>query len=262
MLEFNFYLKGLEYRILQHEDIENLDKLLVMEFKKAINDVANKWDEYENNFIEGINYVFCYEEQMVFTILTSKLGMNFLNKDFQYSSELITALLHSDKLVLNYDKYALIFYQSNIYEMITNTVNNSKLINYYYIFKCLLNSFESPDLDEANYNLIKRIFAKINGEDYHILLSNNDTLLSIYQKIKLIMSKINQEKLSYTKSDYELLRTLLLIIKENEQDRIEVLTKELIDIDGKEVRRNDVVRKVLKRLNEETTLLRRKNDES
>lgn len=258
MLEFNFYLKGLEYKILQHEEVENLDNLLVMEFKKAIKDIINKWDEYEDYVVDGIEYVYSYEEQMVFIILTSKLGMDFLTKDFQYSSELITALLHSDKLVLNYDKYAIIFYQSKIYEMITNIVNNSKLISYYFIFKCLLNSFESPVLDETNYNIIKRFFAKISGDDYHILLDNNDTLLSIYQKIKTIMKKINHEKLLYTKSDYEVLRNLLLIIKENEKDRIDALTQELIDIDGKETRRNDVIRKVLKRINEENT--RRKND--
>lgn len=262
MLKFNFYLKDIEYRILNHEDIDNLDKVLVMEFKRALKDIEDNWEEYQSYFIEGINYVFSYEEQMVFIILTSKLGMDFLTKDFEYSSELITALLHSDKLVLNYDKYASLFYQGPFYEMITNLINDSKLISYYFIFKCILNNIDSYLLDEANYNLITSMLMKISGQDYHVLLSKEDTLFTIYQKIREMMQKENQGKLIYSRKDYERLKTILLIIKENEKDKMDSLAKELIEIDSKEIRKNDVIRSILKKMDEETLLVRRKYDKS
>lgn len=262
MLKYNFYLKDIEYKILHNEDVNKLDVLLIAEFKKALKDITDNWEEYQSYFVDGINYVFSYDEQMVFIILTAKLGMDFLTKDFEYSSELITALLHSDKLPLYYYKYATLFYQNPFYEMIRELVNNSKLINYYFIFKCLLNNIETPLLDEANYNLIRSILMKINGQEYHILLSNEDTLFTIYQKIKEMMQQENQNKLIYSRKDYERLRMLLLIIKQNEKDKMDNLTKELIEIDKKGIRKNDVIRRILKRIDEETGLRRRNYDKS
>lgn len=260
MLKYNFYLKDIEYKILHNEDTKNFNPLLIAEFKKALKDITDNWDEYQGYFVEGINYVFSYDEQMVFIILTSRLGIDFLTKDFEYSSELITALLHSDKLPLYYYKYANLFYQSPFYEMINELVNNSKLINYYFIFKWLLNNIETPLLDEANYNLIKSILMKINGKEYHILLSNEDTLFTIYNKIKEIMQQENRNKLIYSRKDYERLRMLLLIIKRNEEDKMDNLTNELIEIDKKGIRKNDVIRSILKRIDEETLLRRRNYD--
>ena len=111
LLYFNPFLRKLETDILKSEYIELIDPILIKEFKKAINYITPEyWQEIAFLFKNNINYVYSIDEQMAFTIIATKMGIDFLSKDPEYCGELISILTLLKKNPLNYVKYTKIFF--------------------------------------------------------------------------------------------------------------------------------------------------------
>ena len=137
MSSINFYLAKLTHNLLIDENIFMLEPVLIKEFKKAIIDINNNWEIYETNFKENIKFVFSIDEQMIFTILASKLKLEFLNKDPEYCGELVTTLSQFQKSPINLADYAKIVLDEPLYTAIINTVAMSNIFCYQEFFQII-----------------------------------------------------------------------------------------------------------------------------
>ena len=76
-IAYIYYLEKLKHGILdamEVDKLENMDPILVTEYKNKTKDL----------FIQNIEFTYFYDEQMAFTILASKLGLEFLSKKPEY----------------------------------------------------------------------------------------------------------------------------------------------------------------------------------
>lgn len=224
ILTFNYYLQNLKKEVLtavNEEPTRYIDPLLVREFKKALKRITlEDWQEIGNLFEENINYLYTYEEQMTFTIVTSKLGLNFLTKDPEYCSMLISALCLSNKSPRNYPDYAKILLSKPLYTMIKEIKDKKEYINYFAIFDILLFNIETPNIDEEEYNLYLKELSKVKGENYRILINESDSILDIYFKLQASMHKLNTKKMIFDLDDFDTLNLLLKYDDEKIKDSI------------------------------------------
>lgn len=236
-----FYLKKLEKDILS-SDITFLDPLLIKEFQKAINSVSiDTWNIYEPLFIKNISYVYSIDEIMVYTILSMKMGLYFLEKNPEYTSELVTSLLEEEKSPLNYVKYATIFLSDEVSNNIINIVNNTNTFSYRDLIRIILRN-NDVNMSLSDYNSLIKALYKIQNKEYYLLLKRDDSIKIMYYKIINFMNKENEKQLYFTNSDYEVISTLLSL------DSIDVRNDLLrLDINNNTPRK--IVREIINYLN-------------
>lgn len=233
LLYFNPFLRKLETDILKSEYIELLDPILIKEFKKAINYITPEyWQEIEFLFKNNINYVYSIDEQMAFTIIATKMGIDFLSKDPEYCGELISILTLLKKNPLNYVKYTKLFLSEPLYTCTINIITKSRTFSYHEFFEIIFSrNLETPEISEESYNALIKSLYKIQEKVYYILILPEDSLLTIFKKIESFMKSANQEQLQFSKQSFSTLSILLDIIKSNNEELINKTKEDLLVID-------------------------------
>lgn len=233
VLYFNPYLRKLETDILKSEYIDLIDPILIKEFKKAINSITPEyWQEIAVLFKNNINYVYSIDEQMVFTIITTKMGIEFLSKDPEYCGELISILALLKKSPLNYVKYTKLLLSEPLYSCIVNIITKSRTFSYHEFLEIIFSrNLETPEMSEESYNTLIKSLYKIQEKVYYIFILPEDSLLTIFKKIESFMKNANQEQLQFSKQSFKTLSILLDITKSNNDELINKTKEDLLVID-------------------------------
>ena len=171
-ITYIYYLEKLKCEILnvmEVDKLENIDPILVTEFKKSIKNITPEyWNKIKDLFIQNIEFTYSYDEQMTFTILASKLGLEFLSKKPEYCEELASILPLTQKSPLNYSSYAQIFLKPQSYELIVSTVENNNITSYFELFQIILTRITSTNLSEADRNFILKLLYRFNDQTHLI----------------------------------------------------------------------------------------------
>lgn len=233
VLYFNPYLRKLETDILKSEYIDLIDPILIKEFKKAINSITPEyWQEIAFLFKNNINYVYSIDEQMVFTIIATKMGIEFLSKDPEYCGELISILALLKKSPLNYVKYTKLLLSEPLYSCIVNIITKSRTFSYHEFLEIIFSrNLETPEMSEESYNTLIKSLYKIQEKVYYIFILPEDSLLTIFKKIEVFMKNANQEQLQFSKQSFKTLSILLNITKSNNDELINKTKEDLLVID-------------------------------
>lgn len=263
LLYFNPYLKKIESDILNSEYIEIIDPVLTKEFKKAIKTFSQEyWQEVESTFINNIKYVYTIDEQMIFTIIASKMGLEFLNKDPEYCGEIISILALLKKSPLNYTKYVNILLSEPLYTNITNIVKTSRIFSYHEFLEIIFDrNLETPEMSEDTYNALIKSLYKIQEKTYYIFILPEDSLLTIFKKINNYMKSANTKQLQFSKQSFTTLSILLDIIRNNNEELIEKTKNDLLAIDQNYNTSKQIVQEILSylsKLNLQENFIRRR----
>lgn len=242
MAEFiNYYLYSLV-------DRNCPNKLLVSLFLKSIKSISYKdWLVLEDTFKENINYLYARDEVMAYAIVSINLRSEFLGKDKEYTTELITAFITNNVCPQNYVKYTRIFLSEPIYSCIVKIVTNSKLFTYYNIFSTILDKLDN-DLD----SLIKALHNILN-EEYHLLI-NNVSIKDIYDALYTYMVNENKKYITYTSKNFTTLLRLTTITKDS--SIYEEVKRNLLKIENNSFTKREIVDKVLNYLEDSLSLRR------
>ena len=188
LLYFNPFLRKLETDILKSEYIELIDPILIKEFKKAINYITPEyWQEIAFLFKNNINYVYSIDEQMAFTIIATKMGIDFLSKDPEYSYNALIKSLYKIQekvyyiLILPEDSLLTIFKKI---ESFMKSANQEQLQFSKQSFKTL--SILLDITKSNNDELINKT-----KEDLLVIDQNNNTTKQIIQDSLIYLSKLN-----------------------------------------------------------------------
>lgn len=251
-IAYIYYLEKLKHEILdimEVDKLENIDPILVTEFKKSIKSITPEyWNKIKDLFVQNIEFTYSYDEQMAFTILASKLGLEFLSKKPEYCGELASILPLTQKSPLNYSSYAQIFLKPQIYELIVSTVEKNNITSYFELFQIILTRITSANLSEEDRNFILKLLYRFNDQTYTILIEENDTLDEIYNKLYLNMKKINQKGLIYSYDSFRKLAILLNIIYENNEEKCKELKKRIVEIEKENYTTETIIHLILKEL--------------
>lgn len=263
VLYFNPYLRKLETDILKSEYIDLIDPILIKEFKKAINSITPEyWQEIAFLFKNNINYVYSIDEQMVFTIIATKMGIEFLSKDPEYCGELISILALLKKSPLNYVKYTKLLLSEPLYSCIVNIITKSRTFSYHEFLEIIFSrNLETPEMSEESYNTLIKSLYKIQEKVYYIFILPEDSLLTIFQKIESFMKNTNQEQLQFSKQSFSTLSILLDIIKSNNEELINKAKEDLLAIDQNNTTSKKIIQEVLtylSKLNLSQNIIRRR----
>lgn len=263
VLYFNPYLRKLETDILKSEYIDLIDPILIKEFKKAINSITPEyWQEIAFLFKNNINYVYSIDEQMVFTIITTKMGIEFLSKDPEYCGELISILALLKKSPLNYVKYTKLLLSEPLYSCIVNIITKSRTFSYHEFLEIIFSrNLETPEMSEESYNTLIKSLYKIQEKVYYIFILPEDSLLTIFKKIGSFMKNANQEQLQFSKQSFSTLSILLDIIKSNNEELINKAKEDLLAIDQNNTTSKKIIQEVLtylSKLNLSQNIIRRR----
>lgn len=263
VLYFNPYLRKLETDILKSEYIDLIDPILIKEFKKAINSITPEyWQEIAFLFKNNINYVYSIDEQMVFTIITTKMGIEFLSKDPEYCGELISILALLKKSPLNYVKYTKLLLSEPLYSCIVNIITKSRTFSYHEFLEIIFSrNLETPEMSEESYNTLIKSLYKIQEKVYYIFILPEDSLLTIFKKIESFMKNANQEQLQFSKQSFSTLSILLDIIKSNNEELINKAKEDLLAIDQNNTTSKKIIQEVLtylSKLNLSQNIIRRR----
>lgn len=263
VLYFNPYLRKLETDILKSEYIDLIDPILIKEFKKAINSITPEyWQEIAFLFKNNINYVYSIDEQMVFTIITTKMGIEFLSKDPEYCGELISILALLKKSPLNYVKYTKLLLSEPLYSCIVNIITKSRTFSYHEFLEIIFSrNLETPEMNEESYNTLIKSLYKIQEKVYYIFILPEDSLLTIFKKIESFMKNANQEQLQFSKQSFSTLSILLDIIKSNNEELINKAKEDLLAIDQNNTTSKKIIQEVLtylSKLNLSQNIIRRR----
>ena len=263
VLYFNPYLRKLETDILKSEYIDLIDPILIKEFKKAINSITPEyWQEIAFLFKNNINYVYSIDEQMVFTIIATKIGIEFLSKDPEYCGELISILALLKKSPLNYVKYTKLLLSEPLYSCIVNIITKSRTFSYHEFLEIIFSrNLETPEMSEESYNTLIKSLYKIQEKVYYIFILPEDSLLTIFKKIESFMKNANQEQLQFSKQSFSTLSILLDIIKSNNEELINKAKEDLLAIDQNNTTSKKIIQEVLtylSKLNFSQNIIRRR----
>lgn len=263
VLYFNPYLRKLETDILKSEYIDLIDPILIKEFKKAINSITPEyWQEIAILFKNNINYVYSIDEQMVFTIIATKMGIEFLSKDPEYCGELISILALLKKSPLNYVKYTKLLLSEPLYSCIVNIITKSRTFSYHEFLEIIFSrNLETPEMSEESYNTLIKSLYKIQEKVYYIFILPEDSLLTIFKKIEVFMKNANQEQLQFSKQSFSTLSILLDIIKSNNEELINKAKEDLLAIDQNNTTSKKIIQEVLtylSKLNLSQNIIRRR----
>ena len=263
VLYFNPYLRKLETDILKSEYIDIIDPILIKEFKKAINSITSEyWQEIAFLFKNNINYVYSIDEQMVFTIIATKMGIEFLSKDPEYCGELISILALLKKSPLNYVKYTKLLLSEPLYSCIVNIITKSRTFSYHEFLEIIFSrNLETPEMSEESYNTLIKSLYKIQEKVYYIFILPEDSLLTIFKKIGSFMKNANQEQLQFSKQSFSTLSILLDIIKSNNEELINKAKEDLLAIDQNNTTSKKIIQEVLtylSKLNLSQNIIRRR----
>lgn len=263
VLYFNPYLRKLETDILKSEYIDLIDPILIKEFKKAINSITPEyWQEIAFLFKNNINYVYSIDEQMVFTIIATKMGIEFLSKDPEYCGELISILALLKKSPLNYVKYTKLLLSEPLYSCIVNIITKSRTFSYHEFLEIIFSrNLETPEMSEESYNTLIKSLYKIQEKVYYIFILPEDSLLTIFKKIESFMKNANQEQLQFSKQSFSTLSILLDIIKSNNEELINKAKEDLLAIDQNNTTLKKIIQEVLtylSKLNLSQNIIRRR----
>lgn len=263
VLYFNPYLRKLETDILKSEYIDLIDPILIKEFKKAINSITPEyWQEIAFLFKNNINYVYSIDEQMVFTIIATKMGIEFLSKDPEYCGELISILALLKKSPLNYVKYTKLLLSEPLYSCIVNIITKSRTFSYHEFLEIIFSrNLETPEMSEESYNTLIKSLYKIQEKVYYIFILPEDSLLTIFKKIEVFMKNANQEQLQFSKQSFSTLSILLDIIKSNNEELINKAKEDLLAIDQNNTTSKKIIQEVLtylSKLNLSQNIIRRR----
>lgn len=263
VLYFNPYLRKLETDILKSEYIDLIDPILIKEFKKAINSITPEyWQEIAVLFKNNINYVYSIDEQMVFTIIATKMGIEFLSKDPEYCGELISILALLKKSPLNYVKYTKLLLSEPLYSCIVNIITKSRTFSYHEFLEIIFSrNLETPEMSEESYNTLIKSLYKIQEKVYYIFILPEDSLLTIFKKIEVFMKNANQEQLQFSKQSFSTLSILLDIIKSNNEELINKAKEDLLAIDQNNTTSKKIIQEVLtylSKLNLSQNIIRRR----
>ena len=263
VLYFNPYLRKLETDILKSEYIDLIDPILIKEFKKAINSIMPEyWQEIAFLFKNNINYVYSIDEQMVFTIIATKMGIEFLSKDPEYCGELISILALLKKSPLNYVKYTKLLLSEPLYSCIVNIITKSRTFSYHEFLEIIFSrNLETPEMSEESYNTLIKSLYKIQEKVYYIFILPEDSLLTIFKKIESFMKNANQEQLQFSKQSFSTLSILLDIIKSNNEELINKAKEDLLAIDQNNTTSKKIIQEVLtylSKLNLSQNIIRRR----
>lgn len=263
VLYFNPYLRKLETDILKSEYIDLIDPILIKEFKKAINSITPEyWQEIAFLFKNNINYVYSIDEQMVFTIIATKMGIKFLSKDPEYCGELISILALLKKSPLNYVKYTKLLLSEPLYSCIVNIITKSRTFSYHEFLEIIFSrNLETPEMSEESYNTLIKSLYKIQEKVYYIFILPEDSLLTIFKKIESFMKNANQEQLQFSKQSFSTLSILLDIIKSNNEELINKAKEDLLAIDQNNTTSKKIIQEVLtylSKLNLSQNIIRRR----
>lgn len=263
VLYFNPYLRKLETDILKSEYIDLIDPILIKEFKKAINSITPEyWQEIAFLFKNNINYVYSIDEQMVFTIIATKMGIEFLSKDPEYCGELISILALLKKSPLNYVKYTKLLLSEPLYSCIVNIITKSRTFSYHEFLEIIFSrNLETPEMSEESYNTLIKSLYKIQEKVYYIFILPEDSLLTILKKIEVFMKNANQEQLQFSKQSFSTLSILLDIIKSNNEELINKAKEDLLAIDQNNTTSKKIIQEVLtylSKLNLSQNIIRRR----
>ena len=247
VLYFNPYLRKLETDILKSEYIDLIDPILIKEFKKAINSITPEyWQEIAFLFKNNINYVYSIDEQMVFTIIATKMGIEFLSKDPEYCGELISILALLKKSPLNYVKYTKLLLSEPLYSCIVNIITKSRTFSYHEFLEIIFSrNLDTPEMSEESYNTLIKSLYKIQEKVYYIFILPEDSLLTIFKKIESFMKNANQEQLQFSKQSFSTLSILLDIIKSNNEELINKAKEDLLAIDQNNTTSKKIIQEVL-----------------
>lgn len=248
MSSINFYLAKLTNNLLIDENIFMIEPVLIKEFKKAIIDINNNWEIYETNFKKNIKFVFSIDEQMIFTILASKLKLEFLNKDPEYCGELVTTLSQFQKSPLNLADYAKIVLDEPLYTAIINTVAMSNIFCYQEFFQIIYQDLYTPVMDIETKNHFLRSLYKVQNKTYNILINDNNNLSEIYNILYRTMIKCNKNKYIFSNKDFRDLKTILIILYSNDDELKENLKEQIMDIENKYNSPEAIIKSILRTL--------------
>lgn len=249
MCSINFYLAKLTHDLLSDEYISMIEPVLIKEFKKAIIDLNNNWQPLEKLFKENIKYVFTIDEQMIFTILASKLKLEFLNKNPEYCGELITTLSQFQKSPLNLTDYAKIVLEEPLYTTIINTVSTSNIFCYQEFFQIIYQDLYTPQMDIETKNYLLRSLYKVQNKTYNILINDNNNLFEIYNIFYKAMINCNNNKYVFSNKDFKDLRKILSILYDDNEELKEELKRQILEIENKYNSPENIIKNVLRTLN-------------
>lgn len=140
------------------------------------------------NFLQNIEFTYSYDEQMVFTILASKLGLEFISKKPEQYGELASILPLTQKSPLNYSSYAQIFLISP--ELLKQTLYayENHLINPRHIYKIIYDNFDLTNLDAHKLEDILSIINKFIKEHEIRIFNGNYYFFNIYKCLRKLIT--------------------------------------------------------------------------
>ena len=218
------------------ELIDTIDPELLKEFNESLKSISmERWNIIKDKFNKKLEYLATIDEVLVFTILVAKMDNTFLDIDSMYLEELISSLLVLDIDVIDYTYYTKVLTSKKFYSIIMKLSNKKDMYKYFEYIKDTINILEDEELDEE-YAL--RVLYKYMNKPYSLLIEDDDTIYTVYTKIRNKMIQSNKEYMVYTSNDFKVLDILLRISNEDEYTIIKILqdidktsfsVKEIID---------------------------------
>lgn len=243
-----YELKRLEHDILDaikgsHENF--ISPVLMAEFKKAIENLPEKWEDIKDIYLKNIKYLVTSDEKMIYTILASKMGLDFLDKDSEYVEEFLSALSVLEISPLNYVCYAQIILNPPFYDIIVSIVKESGIFCYFEFSRIVINIVGSnPSSYEITYAL--KALHRIKGDTYTLLIDKKDNIYEIYTKLYKAMIDANKNVLLYNDADFKKLDTLVNI---DFIDKSEII-KRILEIEYSSYSIKQVIQSTLELLDE------------
>lgn len=244
----------------------NLSPAFKIEFNNAINKIITIDNPMFQEKIELIfNFIFTAPSKMSLIILADKLGLKFIDI---YSTVLIILSIYLAQAQIapsNYEAFVDELLKGDVYtifkekadELLQSNCIAELMIQYHEIFA------SSNSSDELHIRTL-RLFSSFRSVVPSIILSPNDTLITIHSKIKEEMLNANNYNLRFIKNDFDSLDILLKLNLKSEENVNEILEK-IFDIENKSTTKLEFIRNLLVYLDTEKenvklNLTRKKED--
>lgn len=230
-------LYRLKSNIENHPDFNKIDKILYLEFCRAIKNFPDDIDEY--NLFCALNFFFSEKSKMILVILISKLGNEFFSKDDTFICEVCCVLESVDVCALFYHLYAKLVIDEPIYSLLLRIEKEQSCCDMISLLLIIVKHFNfSKPYDEQKDFIIKTLH-RLLGSKYQILVPNTLDFSLVYQALLDAMIQINSKMLTFLPKDFILLKYLLEI---TDSEKKEIILDELLECERNTANKTRIIR--------------------
>lgn len=180
LTNFNINIHKLQNYVNKLYKGDNTNEILLIMFNSVINSYPNKeWMNLEDTFFINLP-TESVEQLIVHTILSYKLGIDYLKKPIIIQNDLENVLINKNVSPYNLHKYASTLLTKSIYDLTTYAYDNH-LIKPRHIYKLITDYFE---LDNVNLKEATKLIQSFIKEHEIKIFNGNYYFFNIYKCLR------------------------------------------------------------------------------